>query len=353
MLGVSNGARQASIVPANYPGADWLKASSPEAFGWSSTKLQLAREYSKTVDTAALMIVVNGMVVDEWGNTSVRYRSHSMRKSLLSALYGIYVEEGVIHLSSTLGELGIDDMPPLTAEEKNAQLIDLLKARSGVYHVAAAEADDMKALRPARGSHERDTFWYYNNWDFNVLGTVFEQQTKLSIGQAFFARIAQPVAMQDFRATDVSYSREPVSIHRAYPFRISARDAARFGLLYLRNGRWKDQQVIPRSWIEESTKPHSLISETGVFGMYGGYGYLWWVAVDGKQFPSVNLGPGAYSAQGGPGQMIFVVPAHNLVLVHLMNTDRMNVAGINSEAQSVKLGQLLKLILDAAPAKRP
>ena len=72
-----------------------------------------------------------------------------MRKSLLSALYGVYVKEGVINLSSTLAELGIDDTnPALTQEEKGAHVSDLLKSRSGVYHPALGEIPAMQALRP-------------------------------------------------------------------------------------------------------------------------------------------------------------------------------------------------------------
>jgi len=59
---------------------------------------------------------------------------HSIRKSYLSALYGIHVHEGRIQLSKTLADLGIDDQSPLTAVEKRATVADLLKARSGVYH---------------------------------------------------------------------------------------------------------------------------------------------------------------------------------------------------------------------------
>jgi len=335
-----------------YPGKTWDNARSPEQLGWSSEKLKLARDYSNSIGTAALMIVADGVVVDEWGDVSARLRSHSMRKSFISALYGIYVDEGRIHLTSTMEELGIDDNPPLTPEEKKARVIDLLQARSGVYHFAAAEADVMRALRPARGSHAPGTFWYYNNWDFNVLGTIFESSTKTSIGEAFLKRIAEPLGMQDFRARDASYSREPVSIHAAYPFRMSARDAARFGLLYLRKGEWEGRQIVPKEWVEESTKPHSSLGASGVFGLYGAYGYLWWVAVGGKQFPSVDLGVGAYSAQGGPGQLILVAPAFNLVVVHLYNTDNMDVSKVDAEADSAKLGRLLRFIFDAAPAGR-
>ena len=59
----------------------------------------------------------------------------------------------------------------------------------------------MKKNRPARGSHAPGTFRYYNNWDFNVLGTIFEKRTGLKIGEAFYQRIAKPIGMQDFSRT--------------------------------------------------------------------------------------------------------------------------------------------------------
>ena len=79
------------------------------------------REFSKSIGTTALMIVQNGVVVAEWGDVAVKSPAHSVRKSLLSALIGIAVEEGKIDLSSTLEELGIDDNEPsLTEIEKQA-----------------------------------------------------------------------------------------------------------------------------------------------------------------------------------------------------------------------------------------
>jgi CubicO group peptidase (beta-lactamase class C family) len=331
-----------------YPGERWDRVKSPEALGWSSERLKLAREYSKSIGSSAVMIIVDGVVLDEWGETAKRFRCHSMRKSFLSALYGIYAKEGKIDLSSTLDELGIDDIDPaLTAEEKRAKVIDLLRARSGVYHPAGAETPEMRALRPQRGSHKPGTYWYYNNWDFNALGTIFEQRTKTTIAEAFKQRIAEALRMEDFRLEDVGYAREAQSIHAAYPFRMSARDAARFGLLYLRKGEWRGKQIVPKEWIKESTKPHSRLGESGIYGIYGGYGYMWWVAVDGKHFPGVNLGEGAYSAQGLGGQYIVVVPYLNLVVVHRNNTDVMNIKEINAASESASIGNLLRLIVEA------
>ena len=86
------------------------------------------------------MIVQNGVVVAEWGDVAVKSPAHSVRKSLLSALIGIAVEEGKIDLSSTLEELGIDDNEPsLTEIEKKATVGDLIKARS-YFEKAIAKA---------------------------------------------------------------------------------------------------------------------------------------------------------------------------------------------------------------------
>src|SRR5438876_551106 len=131
----------------------------------------------------------------------------------------------------------------------------------------------LKARRPARGSHVPGTFWYYNNWDFNVLGTVFERLTKTNLFVEFKNRIADPIGMEDYRIEDGTYVTGPDSVYPAYPFRMTARDMARFGLLFLHNGSWRGRQVVPADWVKESTTSYS---DTG---QAGGYGYLWWVAV--------------------------------------------------------------------------
>jgi len=59
--------------------------------------------------------------------------------------------------------------------------------------------------------------------------------------------------MEDFDPKEQEYFTGPDSIHRAYPFRMTARDMARFGLLYLRRGRWRDAQLVPAQWVQEST----------------------------------------------------------------------------------------------------
>lgn len=179
----------------------------PEEIGWSSAKLEEAKNYAEQIGSAAVMALYDGKVFLSFGNISQKYLIHSIRKLFLCALYGIYVKRGLIDLDENLDELGIDDIPPyLTSIEKQATVRDLLMSRSGVYHEAAAEV--MINTRPERGSHTPGTFFYYNNWDFNVLGTIFEEQTGKKIFEAFKEEIADPIGMQDFLLSDCRYQRE-------------------------------------------------------------------------------------------------------------------------------------------------
>jgi CubicO group peptidase (beta-lactamase class C family) len=306
------------------------------------------------------MIVWHGKIVDAWGPTDRKISSFSVRKSLISALYGIYTAEGVIDPSATLGQLGIDDAPnPLTAQEKHAKVVDLLRSRSGVYHPVDFETKAQVTGRPARDSHSPGTFWFYNNWDFNALGTIFEMRTHRSIGDAFYERIARPIGMQDFKPSDVYYMPGPLSIHRAYHFEISARDLARFGVLYLNRGRWRDGQIVPAEWVDRSSHASEMVSFNGVQAgagvKSGGYEYLWWVEVDGVHFPGVTVPPGTFSARGAGGHLLVIVPAMQLVVVHRFDNEPVSheVRAVLDAAYkgitTAQFGPLLKLILDAAP----
>jgi CubicO group peptidase (beta-lactamase class C family) len=329
-------------VRNDYPGKHWTEVSRPESRGWSSQALSVAKAYADSIDTAAVMVVDDGVVVSQWGATTTKFNVHSVRKSFLSSLYGIAVAKKQIDLSATLGQLGIDDNEPsLTQEEKQARVIDLLKARSGIYHAALYETPAMKAEKPPRGSHPPRSFWSYNNWDFNALGTIYENLTHDSIYHAFDVQIAQRIGMEDYNPTEQEYVTGAESIHRAYPFRMSARDMARFGLLYLRSGRWLNAQVVPAKWVRDSTTAWSVADGNARDG-YSGYGYLWWVAVNGNHYPNVELPDGSFSAWGAGGHIITVIPTLNLVVVHRVNTD--------DPAKKVtldQLGQFLHLILAA------
>jgi CubicO group peptidase (beta-lactamase class C family) len=307
---------------SSFPGEAWQSAASVEELGWSRAGIAALEKRVARTGSAAFMIVTDGQLVAAWGDTTRTFWSHSVRKSLLSALIGQAVAEGKIDTSRTLAELGIDEKnTPLTTEERRARVLDLLQARSGVYLAAAAEIDAMRDARPKRGSHPPGTFWYYNNWDFNVLGTVFRKTTGEDLFQAFDRRIAQPIGMQDYRAADGVYDTEAPSEHPAFGFRISARDLARFGLLYLHRGQWAGRQLIAPDWVDASVKSYSRTGDQGSQSSKSGYGYMWWIQVDAKEHPELRLPDGSFTASGNGGQRLTVIPQIRTLVVNLMNTD--------------------------------
>lgn len=329
-----------ALTGERYSGAAWEIIEKPAELGWSADKLAAAKQYFNTIESSAFVLVDEGRIVVAWGDIDEPLSIYSVRKSLLSALYGIFAGEGKIDTGKTLQDLNVDDEDGLTLSEKSARVVDLLRARSGVYHPAAYETPKMKERRPKRGAYAPGSHFYYNNWDFNALGSIFRQLTGLTVYAAFEKRLAVPLQMQDYSAADQAFHKEYMSRHPAYPFRMSARDLARFGLLFLRQGRWGDRQVIPQAWVAESTATHSPETERGGVG----YGYLWWTALPGKRHFKVSLGDGAYSARGNGGQYIVVIPSEKLVAVHLVDW-----RWSGKKVRSSEFGGLLKRVLAARP----
>ncbi len=344
------GAQTTIQHPTNvFPGKAWVTAT-PEGLGWSLERLDEARKFFNTLPPASLVVVDHGRVAIEWGDPAMRIMVSSVRKSVLSVLYGIDLPSRKLDLDTTVGQLGIDDDPPLTGEEKTATVRMLLEARSGIYHSYVAGTPAMLLSKPERGSHAPGTFFYYNNWDFNVLGTIFERQFHTTIGNEFHDKIAVPTQMEDFRSEDMYYMHaapdDPTSqksVHPAYLFRLSARDLARLGYLMLRQGNWNGNRIVPSNWIEQSTIAYTENARDGA-----GYGYLWWI--NGFGLPVKN-----FYALGALGKFLVVVPDRDLVVVLLNHTEfprdapTMPLAEYNKipNVSVPHMGHLLELLLRA------
>lgn len=280
-----------------------------------------------------MAIVHCGRPVFAWGGVSQPTSVASVRKSLMNVLYGVYVDEGRIHLSATLADMDIDDVGHLTAKERRATVLDLLRARSGVYHPSVY---DTPRGRPPRGTHSPGEAWFYNNWDFNVLGTIFERQTGESLFASFAERVATPLGMQDFSIADCRYQHGPESRHPVYKMRLSARDLARVGVLYWRCGMWDESRIVSEEWVFDSVRPHTDL------GGGRGYGLLWWSA--GASAPGDGLGIDVpiFYASGSGGQYIIVAPERDLVVVH-------RAARVDHGISHARMGELLRLAVSAAP----
>lgn len=340
---------------ADRPGPTQRPAAAAEAerLGWNPAGLAAMVAYAKTLSTDTLLVVTDGRTVAALGDPSRPYNVHSVRKALLSALVGQHVGKGPkrIDLDTTLADLGIDDAPgPLTPPQKQATVRHLIKSVSGINHPAAAEEGQAaeKTRRLGMAENRPGTKWAYNNWDYNVLTTVFETRTGLSVAAAFDRGIARPAGLRDFTPRAVRYARAPRrSMHRAAMFRLSGRDLATFGRIYLNGGTLGGKRILSKDWIDRIT---TETVDTGMGGLRAGHGYLWWVPAR-----STGLPGGSYWALGLGQQAVFVIPAWNTVVVHQSDTTefiRRFVQAIRGgEKPEAALERLVVSCLDRAARK--
>lgn len=333
-----------AAVAQSVPSSTW---AAPDRSRCDASALDAAHGYADSLDAAATVLILDGQIVDTYGDVTNRYRLHSVRKSLLSALWGIAVDEGRADTSHTLADLGIEDHAGLSHAERGATVRQLLQSRSGVFLPATHENVAFDRVRPERGSHAPGAHWFYSNWDFNAAGTAYGIATSESAVKALAARIAGPLGMEDYRPEDGSWRYSSRSWHPAYVYRMSARDLARFGLLILRDGRWGKRQVVSESWVRESTRWHSQATRPDGAAMPGvGYGLMWWTEKPARaDFRDVglDLGPGVAVASGTGPQELIVAPARDLVFVYRTDTDTPRGHPTNS----VHVRRLLKRLLGA------
>jgi len=267
------------------------------------------------LDTDSYLLVAGGKVIWEYGDTNLTSNIHSIRKSIASLLYGIAGDRGRVPLDRTRAELGIFFVNDPATTEKTATVRNLLSARSCIYHQAAYETKEQLERRPERYSCRPGERWFYNNWDFNALGSIFQALTNKTLFDAFDSELAGPLQLEHFKkAEHTQFHKEDVSRHPAYLFRLSALDLARIGLLVARGGNWCGKRIVSKRWIVEST---TKMSDTN---RGSGYGYLWWVGEDGKQFGTQFNGK-TFSARWSRGQFMVVNPADDLIIVHRVDTD--------------------------------
>ena len=151
---------------------------------------------------------------------------------------------------------------------------------------------------------EPGTFWDYENYD-TLLG-VYAMKQAIGDPQAYLEfpreRLLDKIGM---RNTLLSTDRFGDFILSSQVY-TTARDLARFGLLYAQNGMWKDERLISEEWIDFVRTPAPATSETGNF-----YGGQFWLVPDDR----TDVPKGAYSTAGNRGQFVVIVPSYDVVIV--------------------------------------
>jgi len=337
----------ASGDTSRVPGDEWERAK-PESMGYSTARFEALRAWLKTEQTAATMIVVHGKVIFEYGDLSHTSKVASVRKSVLSMLYGNYVMNGKIDLGTNVKDLGLEEKEPFLPIEEHATLEQLITARSGIYLPNGSFGHD--AITPKRGSEYPGTHFFYNNWDFDSAFKAFEFLTGKNVYDAVQTDLAAPIGMQDYDPAAQKKITGADLEHLRYAMYLSARDMARLGQLMLRWGSWNGKQIVPGDWIRYTTSiitPFDEINPTSlrVRGRPDrwGYGVMWWVW-DAPVFPgSIYIGQlqGAYSAMGSGGQYITVIPFEDMVIVHTVDIDKDYRAAVSPMGYDAMLAMVL------------
>ena len=297
--------------------------SSPEAQGMDSEKLNdmLAETLGKKYHLDSLTIIRNGyMVLDVYFypfRKDARHIIHSCTKSITSAAFGIAVNRGYIKdLDQPVYQIfpereiaGLDDA------KKAITLKNLLTMTSGlqtddsyIYRWRGlnemVQADDWVqfVLDRPMAEHPGTRFEYSNCVTF-LLSAIIQKTTGMNTFEFMQKYLFGPLDV-----SDVKWESSPNGISVGYGnMSMTPHDMAKIGWLYLKNGRWGDQQLVPQKWVTDSTSKH--INAT----LFEGYGYQWWVS------------PGKYyAAVGYNGQFIFVVPDKNMVVVFTSVLDQVD-----------------------------
>ncbi len=277
----------------------------------------------KPLNTLGIVVVYNGQIIGEQYAEGFSSKSKlmgwSMGKSITSALVGVLVREG---------KLNVIEFAPVPEwqndDRKNIRIENLLQATSGLnweegYFNPRAQFHSMFTYSDDKGRYAASqklknppgTVFQYSSGTTNILSKIVRQTVgdtayyKLLYEKLFhkigmMSALIEPDASGTFVGSSYAYA--------------TARDWARFGLLYLNDGYWIDGRILPEGWVEYSTTPSSAAPR-------GEYGAQWWLNAGEKNnvanriYP--NLPVDAFWAAGFEEQYVMVIPSKNLVIVRL------------------------------------
>lgn len=324
-----------------WPTQDWSEAPLPDDVERSPFDLAVtdafAGPHPLMGETRAVLIAQRGRIVFERYNDGylrdTRLSSWSVAKSITQALVGCAVAQGRVAIDTPMGN------PRWRAGDRRASITwrQFLQQVDGLdYRESAENIAEAGNARMLFGDGRMDTAaWAANlpiahdpgsTWNYTSAGTLLISDALTR------AIVPDPRDANDRRTRMLSWMRtslfDRIGMHPVVEFDpqglfygssliwATARDFARFGYLYLRDGVWAGQRVLPEGWVDFARTP-------GPAANTDTYGAQWWLTPTtgtGRPTRALITDPrmaDAFSAQGHEGQIIVVVPSKDLVLVRL------------------------------------
>ena len=286
--------------------------------------VQLIAKGKEFPNLHSLLILRNGkLVVEEYFGryqNSMRHTLQSVSKSFTSALVGIAlqkkhfkrVEEKVLHFFP-----GIKDIKNMDKKKQAMRLKDLLTMRSGTdYNEGYSSSPHSKLNRLATGwdrfylnrpmVREPGTHFQYDSGGVILISSLLKQRTGKHADSYALTYLFKPLQIEDI----YWFRNSEGHPHMGGGLHLKPVDMAKFGQLYLQQGKWQGKRVIASQWVEESFKMYVNLGNRSPH--VKGYGYLWWIL---EPDPRGSKKDFIYAAMGFRAQYIFVIPEYRMVVV--------------------------------------
>lgn len=301
-----------------------LESVRPESVG---VKLHGLLSFVKAAERAGIqlhsfMLIRHGKIASELYyrpfQKNLKHNLYSCSKSIAATAVGFAVAENRIELDQPICDLLKEKLDAPAHPYISALTVEhLLKMATPFSNFIDPVTDDWtREFLNAPPDHYPGTLFGYDTSGTHALCEIVQRVTKQTLHQYLAPRLFEPIGI-----TDIEWEMSLFGINRGGGgVRMTTRDMARFGLLYVNRGRCENRQILPEGWAQRATARH--IDSSNAIGMYGGsigYGYQFWC-----------LPENAFACLGLGGQMIVGLPKQDCVFVTTANT--MNGAGGSYQA---------------------
>lgn len=279
---------------------------------YSSSVLQAAKEWK----LKAFLVFKKGELLGEWyedGKDTIG-PLYSCTKSVLSALIGIALGRGEIHsLDQTIFDFLNGEGMPCPEAAGQITIRHLLTMTPGFdwpdfdkpYKTLRASQNPVAFTLSQPVIHTPGQAFTYNSGGSHLLSAILTKATGMSALQYAKERLFRQLGFSAARWSE----RDGIS-EGGTGLSLYGRDLAKIGLLYLQNGNWKGERLLPGSYVQASTEQSHRALLHYEPPIYGGYGYHWWIS------PKEHNGcADCYFAFGHGGQYLMNIPSLDLTIV--------------------------------------
>jgi len=251
----------------------------------------------------------------------------SVSKSVTSLVTGIAVDDGVLSTDTPILDILPQYRPLAASDSRKARVTigQLLEMRAGInFYENPYAGSPLEALNTSRGdwvqvaleqpmNAEPGSRWQYNSGGVIALGAAVQRAAGARFYSFARSRLFTPLGI-----TTQLWVISPFdsTSHTGGGLHMRATDLLRVGYLVLREGRWRDAQVVSRDWILRSTAPRTAPVPGGLAGRAVDYGYLWWLFPIDPSRPTTDRNNVVIVGSGNLNQFVFIVPSKDLVVVN-------------------------------------